>query len=72
VLCAMLQASFAAIFSGRHPSSPVLKIPSGECNTITNRWCGEGHLTLAHCTVGNEIVKGSVQEYSSRSVQRFC
>src|SRR5450759_1722650 len=37
VSCSMLQASFAAIFSGGHPSSPVSKTPSGECNAITNR-----------------------------------
>src|ERR1019366_8580040 len=47
VSCSMLQASFAAIFSGGHPSSPVSKTPSGECNAITNRRYSESSLTLS-------------------------
>jgi hypothetical protein len=60
VSCSLLPASFAAFFSGGQTSSPVSKTPSGECDAITNRWSGEGDLPLAHCTVGNEVAKGSV------------
>jgi hypothetical protein len=41
------QASFSAVFSGRHMSSPVSTTTSGECNAITNRRYGESDLTSA-------------------------
>ena len=41
------QASFGAVFSGRHTSSPVSTTPSGECNAITNRRYSESDLTFA-------------------------
>ena len=38
------QPSFTAVFSGGHTRSPVSTSPVGECNTIRNRWFGEGLL----------------------------
>jgi hypothetical protein len=37
--------SILAFFSEGHCGSPVSSTPPGECNAITNRWCGERDLT---------------------------
>jgi hypothetical protein len=44
----MVSASFAAVFSEGHVSSPVSANVAGECNAITNGSFGESGLTCSH------------------------
>jgi hypothetical protein len=47
--------ALAAYLSGGHWSSPVSTTPTGECNAITNRWCGKSDLTLCAMSVGQRV-----------------
>jgi hypothetical protein len=48
-------ASFHAFFSEGRCGSPVFSAPPGECDAITNRWCGESNLTLSRLEARNDI-----------------
>jgi hypothetical protein len=51
------KASFLALFSGGHTHSPLSAAPSGECNAITNRSCGESVLTKG----SGSVIENSVR-----------